>query len=172
MANNDLTKLAKMVNYSCMELVDLRKQNGLTQKEAAAIIGIPYRTYIRYEENESYKESFKYRMMIEELNKKILIDEEHGVLTQAKIKETLIPILNEHDIKFCYLFGSYARNEARENSDVDLLIDTDITGMAFFKLIEEMRTALHKKVDLIRLRDITEDNPISLNILKEGIKIL
>ena len=30
-----------MVNYMCMELSEVRKQNGLTQKEAAMLIGVP-----------------------------------------------------------------------------------------------------------------------------------
>lgn len=46
---------------------------------------------------------------------------------------------------FCYLFGSYAKNTANELSDVDLLVSTKITGMAFFGLAEKLREALHKK---------------------------
>ena len=33
-----------------MNLKEIRRQNGLTQKDAANLVGIPYRTYIRYEE--------------------------------------------------------------------------------------------------------------------------
>ena len=155
-----------------MNLVEIRKQNGLTQKEAAALIGVPYRTYIRYEENESYKESYKYRMIVEDLANKVRVDEEHGLLSVSKIKELLIPILESHHIKNCYLFGSYSRGEAKESSDVDLLVDTEITGIEFFKLVEEIRSSLHKKIDLLRLKDLSKDNPIALEILKEGIKIL
>ena len=155
-----------------MNLVEIRKQNGLTQKEAAALIGVPYRTYIRYEENESYKESYKYRMIVDQLSNSVRVDEEHGLLSVSKIKELLIPILESHDIKNCYLFGSYSRGEAKESSDVDLLVDTEITGIEFFKLVEEIRSSLHKKIDLLRLKDLSRDNPIALEILKEGIKIL
>ena len=70
------------------------------------------------------------------------------------------------------MFGSYSRGEARENSDIDLLIDTDITGLQFFELVEEIRTSLHKKIDLLRLKDLSSDNPIILKILKEGIRII
>ena len=154
-----------------MNLVEVRKQNGLTQKEAAALIGVPYRTYIRYEENESYQESYKYRMIVEDLSNKVRVDEEHGILSVSKIKERLIPILESHDIKLCYLFGSYSRGEAKESSDVDLLVDTDITGIEFFKLVEEIRSSLHKKIDLLRLKDLSKDNPIAIQIIKEGIKI-
>lgn len=155
-----------------MDLVEIRKQNGLTQKEAATLIGIPYRTYIRYEENEGYSYSYKYRMIVDDLTNKLRVDEEHGILSIERIKSELLPIFHKHNINYCYLFGSYSRGEARENSDVDLLIDTDITGMQFFELVEEIRTALHKKIDLLRLKDLSSDNPIILKILKEGIRII
>ena len=155
-----------------MNLIDIRKENSLTQKDAAMLIGIPYRTYIRYEENESYKDSYKYKKILEDLLNATRIDENKGVLTIDKIKSLLVPILTKHNISRCYLFGSYARNEAKENSDIDLLIDTDITGLAFFELAEEIRETLHKKIDLLRLKDLAENNPIAVTILKEGIKIL
>ena len=82
------------------------------------------------------------------------------------------PILKSNNVNCCYLFGSYAKENARENSDIDLLIDTDLTGLKFFRLAEELRTALHKKIDLLRLKDIESNNPIALEILKYGIKLL
>jgi len=76
-----------------MNLIEIRKRNGLTQKEAAAMLGIPYRTYIRYEENEKYADSYKYKMITEKLFDLLKIDEEHGILSLDKIKELLLPIL-------------------------------------------------------------------------------
>ena len=155
----------------CMKLAKLRKENALTQKQAAEMIGIPYRTYLRYEENESYFNTYKYKKIYQDLQNLVKVDEEHGILTIDKIKKLLLPILDKYSISYCYIFGSYARNEARANSDVDLLINTDITGLKFYGLVEEIREALHKKVDLLRLQDLKNDNPIVLEILKEGIKI-
>ena len=155
-----------------MTITEVRKQSGLTQKEASILVGIPYRTYIRYEENPSYIGTYKYQKVLEDLQKAVRIDEEKGLLSIDKIKELLIPILEKHNISFCYLFGSYAKGTARENSDIDLLVDTDITGLKFFELVEEIRTALHKKIDLLRLTDLKSDNPIVLEILKEGIRLL
>ena len=167
-----MEKYAKMVNYRCMDLIEIRKQNGLTQKEVAVLIGIPYRTYIRYEENPSYYGSYKYQKIVEDLLNKTKIDEEHGILSIQKIKELLLPILKENSIELCYLFGSYAKGVATERSDIDLLVDTDITGLAFFNLVEEMRTALNKKVDLLRLVDLKADNPIIIEILRDGVRLL
>ena len=161
-----------MIYFKCMNLKDIRKRHSLTQKQAADLIGIPYRTYVRYEEDDSYVNTYKYKKMVEDLNQKLLIDEEHGILSIDTIKALLIPILEKYNITYCYLFGSYARNEARDSSDVDLLVDTEITGLAFLNLIEEIRTTLCKKVDLLRLNDLSDNNPIVLEILKEGVRLI
>ena len=155
-----------------MVLSEIRKQNGLTQKEAALLIGVPYRTYVRYEEYETYIGNYKYQKILEDLIAKTKVDEEHGLLTIEKIKELITPILLKRNINFCYLFGSYAKKCARENSDVDLLVDTDITGLDFFNLVEELRDTLHKKIDLLRLSDLQSNNPIIFEILKGGIRLL
>ena len=51
-----------------MELKETRKQLGLTQPEAAAILNIPFRTYCRYEDEKQYEGSFKYNQMLSLLN--------------------------------------------------------------------------------------------------------
>ena len=154
-----------------MLLKEIRNKYNLTQKEAANLIGIPYRTFVRYEEGEPIKDSYKYTKMVQDLDNALKVDEDHGILSLETIKKTLLPVLDKHGINYCYLFGSYARNEAKETSDIDLLVDTSITGIQFFVLVEEMRTALCKKVDLLRLIDLQNGNPIILEILKEGIRI-
>lgn len=155
-----------------MNLTELRKQNDLTQKEAAALVGVPYRTYIRYEENSSYCSTYKYEMFFNILKNKVKVDEEHGLLSLEQIKKNLIPLLKKHNIGYCYLFGSYAKGTAKETSDVDLLIDTDLTGLKFYGLVEEMRNLLHKKIDLLRLKDLESNNPLVLEILKDGVRII
>ena len=155
-----------------MDIKETRNLYGLSQLEAAAIVNIPVRTFRRYECNEHYGSPLKREIIIDKINKHCEITEEKGLLTVDKIKELLLPILNKHKINYCYLFGSYAKGTPRENSDIDLLIDTDLTGFDFFGLIEEIRSALHKKIDLLRLKDLTNDNPIVMEILKEGIRLL
>lgn len=167
-----IDKTCQKMDYWNMTLKELRKVNKLTQKEAALLINIPYRTYVRYEESGASKDSFKYQMLLRVLEEKTRIDEEHGIVSIDKIKELLIPILKSKKISYCYLFGSYARGSQKENSDIDLLVDTDITGLDFLMLVEEIRNTLHKKIDLLRLKDLKSDNPIVIEILKDGIRLL
>lgn len=61
-------------------------------------------------------------------------------------------------VKKVYLFGSYARGEADENSDVDLLIDWDyskITGFDYVMWWEEIKELLHKDVDFVSVKYVS-----------------
>ena len=72
---------------------------------------------------------------------------------------------------FCYLFGSYAKDTANESSDIDLLISTELTGLEFFGMVEELREALHKKVDVLNVSQLKDNIELTKEILKDGIKI-
>ena len=74
------------------------------------------------------------------------------MLTIEQIKETVTDYFKDKPVKKVYLFGSYARGEATENSDVDLGIEManvriglwQYAGMALG--LEEL---LKLKIDLI-----------------------
>ena len=70
-----------------------------------------------------------------------------------------------------YLFGSYAKGYAKENSDVDLCVSTDLTGLRFVGLSGELREELKKKVDLLRLSDIQNNYELINEVMQDGIKI-
>lgn len=68
-----------------------------------------------------------------------------------QIKEKVSPIFREYDVEYAGVFGSVARGEATEQSDVDFLVRlSQGTGMfAYMRLINNLETALQKKVDLV-----------------------
>ena len=76
-----------------------------------------------------------------------------------------------YDVEYCYLFGSYARGEAIEKSDVDLLVSTSITGLKFYGLVERLRNSLNKKVDVLDINQLVNNKELLNEILKDGIKI-
>ena len=158
-----------------MTLSETRKKYQISQKEAASTLLIPLRTYIRYESNDTYGSGLKRKAMIEELIKRYEITEEKGVLTVEQIKQTVSDILSSKEysgkIEFCYLFGSYSKGYATDKSDVDLCVSTELTGFDYFGLVEELRTKLHKKVDLVRLIDIKNNIELITELLKDGIRI-
>lgn len=77
------------------------------------------------------------------------------VLTQlTKEKEIKVDdICGKHGINYLGVFGSVARNEAREDSDVDLLVKFDDTSkIGLFELDEvqrELEMRYGRKVDLV-----------------------
>ena len=154
-----------------MSLKELRISKGLTQKQAADFLKIPNRTYSRYETDEQKVDSIKYKYMIDKLNQYGLIDENHGLLDIERIKDICLQVFANYKINYCYLFGSYAKGKATEESDVDLLISTEVTGMQFYGLIEELRENLKKNVDVLNQDQIKNNITLVNEILKDGIKI-
>lgn len=75
------------------------------------------------------------------------------------------------EVSFCYLFGSYVKGTAIPTSDVDLLISANIKGLKFYGLVEEIRIALHKKVDVLDMNQLKENIELTEEIFKDGIKI-
>lgn len=154
-----------------MTLRELRKNKGLTQKQAADFLGVPLRTYSNYENDLRKQGDIKYKYMVESLYDYGCIDEENGVLNLDEIKKICISVLSKHPVEYCYLFGSYAKGKAKPTSDVDLLICTSLSGLKFFGLVEELREQLKKKVDVLDQKQVTNNFELTNEILKDGIKI-
>ncbi len=151
-------------------LYEIRKQLNISQIEAASLLNISRRTYQKYESLDNVEDE-KYNYLVYKFEKYALVDETHGILSVNDIKKISSIIFDKYDIKSCYLFGSYAKGVATEQSDVDLLIDSHITGLDFYGLIDELRIALKKQVDLISIYQLNNNSELLSNVLKEGIKI-
>ena len=88
-----------------------------------------------------------------------------------EVLNTIKPVIEKHNIKDVYLFGSYAKGYATETSDVDLCISTSLTGLNFVALSEDIREELNKKIDLIRFSNLENNLELIGEIMKDGIKI-
>ncbi len=67
-----------------------------------------------------------------------------------------------------FLFGSNARNEANENSDIDLLVELDYSekiGLQFIQMKFDLEKLLNKSVDLVSSNGISKH--IKSNIDKD-----
>lgn len=154
-----------------MTLKEQRLQSGLTQSECAALLKISRRTYQSYENDDRKQNSIMYGYMLNKLAELTRIDEEHGVLSLDRIRDVCLRVFKGRDIEYCYLFGSYAKGEAAPNSDIDLVVATPLTGMAFFELTEALREGLRKRVDVLGLEQLNGNPELFKEILKYGIKI-
>ena len=75
------------------------------------------------------------------------------IYTIAEIARRVTPIAEKYRLPAVYLFGSYARGTAKEDSDIDLLVDTTGTGLkslfSLGALYNDLEEALGKRIDLI-----------------------
>lgn len=103
------------------------------------------------------------------------------VYTIDEIKERITPVAKKYGIPAVYLFGSYARGTATEESDVDLLVDmtgVKLTGMfAFGGVYADFEEALEKELDMVTLGTLTQaprmpsDLLFRENVRKDMMKI-
>lgn len=152
-------------------LKETRIAKQLTQQETARRLGVSLRSYIMYENDNSRENTIKYRFLLQELQKINAVDEEHGILTIEQITKICKEILDDYQVEYCYLFGSYAKGKATERSDVDLLVSTETTGLRFYEMAERLRESLHKKVDLLDAKQLVNNEKLIHEVLKEGIRI-
>lgn len=92
------------------------------------------------------------------------------VYTIEEIAEKVRPIAIKYGVEKVYLFGSYARGEATEESDVDLRVDGEncrslIELSGLFLDIEE---ALDKSLDLVTTSALRQnkDNPLTRSFIR------
>lgn len=75
------------------------------------------------------------------------------IYTLEEISRRVRPVAEKYKLKAVYVFGSYARGEAKEDSDVDLLVDitgADLSGFfAIGGLFCDFEDALGKKIDMV-----------------------
>ena len=67
------------------------------------------------------------------------------VYTIDELRQILTPIAGKYDIQAVYVFGSYARNEATENSDVDVLIQRRSSNPTSRRLAAVPFSAIYRK---------------------------
>jgi predicted nucleotidyltransferase len=75
------------------------------------------------------------------------------IYSLEQIKELVEPIAKKYKLKALWVFGSYARGEATEESDVDFLMDDpDFNLPSLYDLVDlndDLEVTLNKKIDLI-----------------------
>jgi len=70
--------------------------------------------------------------------------------TIDEIKMISIPVAEKYGVKKLALFGSYARGEQNDRSDIDFLIEKgEIKGIQFFTFINNLEDDLGVSVDVI-----------------------
>ena len=72
------------------------------------------------------------------------------VFTIEDIKKRVIPIVIKYGINTFSLFGSYARGEATDDSDLDFVMDKgDLRGLQYVSLVQDLEDEFDCHVDVI-----------------------
>jgi len=91
--------------------------------------------------------------------------------SRIEILETLQRIkpelMSRYGVKWLAIFGSYARGDQQENSDVDIIVDVDPSiGLKFVDLADFLESHLGVRVDVVSRRAI---KPHGWEIIKEEL---
>lgn len=171
-----------------MIINDFLKENGMTKYQFAKLCGLPYGTLndICNGKRDIFKCTGETLMKIAKtvgcsvddiLNERL----NFSACNLEKIKKSIAPVAEKYGLRNVYIFGSYARNEATENSDVDILIDregSNIRGLfGMNALYNDLKQALRKEIDLVTVQSLiqksTSENNTEFiaNVMKERVKI-
>ena len=95
------------------------------------------------------------------------------IFTITDIKALVKPIAEKYHVDEIYLFGSYARDEANQNSDLDFVVfgGQNFKLTLIFSLAEELRAILNKKVDVFEINEINQDSEFYRTIMKERLRV-
>ncbi|MEK6913243.1 MAG: nucleotidyltransferase domain-containing protein [Nanoarchaeota archaeon] len=89
-----------------------------------------------------------------------------------EIKKKILPVLKEYEVTKAGIFGSYARSEQKNNSDIDILIKIDDKAglIEIIRLKELLQKITKKKVDLVEYETIRKE--LREQILNDEVRIL
>jgi predicted nucleotidyltransferase len=95
------------------------------------------------------------------------------VYTIEEITNRLMPVFEQNGVTKAILFGSYAKGTATEESDIDIVVDTEpeIKGLRFVEVIDKVFIALEKDVDLIQRKCIRPNGKTDVEVANTGVVI-
>ena len=72
------------------------------------------------------------------------------VLSINEIKRRIVPIVVKYGVNSFSLFGSYARGEADDNSDLDFVMDDgELKGLQYVSLVLDLEDEFNCHVDVL-----------------------
>lgn len=86
-------------------------------------------------------------------------------------RDEILAIARRHGVTDVRVFGSFARGDARPDSDLDLLVETGPTTSSFFPggLLTDLEAALGRRVDVVEPGGL--HHLLREQILKEAVPL-
>lgn len=96
------------------------------------------------------------------------------IYTVSEIADAVKPLARSYGVQKIYLFGSYARGEATEKSDIDILVD-NAQPIGLFRLSSFMNAltkTLKKNIGIVTVNALNDgDERFANNVKQEEILI-
>lgn len=94
-------------------------------------------------------------------------------LSRNEIEACIRTLLTKYHAKYAILFGSYARGEETEESDIDVIVvgGEHFRAKDIFAFGEELREMTKKDVDAFELREVNRNTEFYDTVMREGVKI-
>src|SRR3989344_1881329 len=87
------------------------------------------------------------------------------------IKKKVVPVLKKNHVVKAGIFGSYAKGNQKNKSDIDIIIEPPKgIGYGFFGIQSELEKAVGKKVDLVTYKSLSPY--LKKHILNEEVRLL
>ena len=95
------------------------------------------------------------------------------MLSRCDVEAAVKELLNRYNAEYALLFGSYARGEETEDSDIDVLVfgGENFKKSNIFAFAEDLRKITGKSVDAFEICEVDRSTPFYDSVMKEGIKI-
>jgi len=95
------------------------------------------------------------------------------MLSIEEIKSYITPVVEKYPVEKVILYGSYARGDASDKSDVDLVVESGgkMRNTKIFALGGELLDVLPVRVDVYDILEIANPSAMYENIQREGVII-
>lgn len=93
-------------------------------------------------------------------------------LDTADIRAMVLPLLEKYDMRSASIFGSYARGEANEHSDLDILLEGNpgFRSLNVYGVAEELHRVSGKPVDVFEISEL-DDGPFRDAALRDAVDL-
>ena len=86
--------------------------------------------------------------------------------------QRIVALCQKYKVGKLFVFGSILTNRFNDKSDVDLMVSSDVKGLKFYGMVEELRTALRKKVDVLDVNQLKDNLELTEEMLREMKELL
>ena len=95
------------------------------------------------------------------------------MLSLTMIEQAIRQLLFRYHAEYALLFGSYARGDATEDSDIDVVVfgGEGFSKRDIFAFAEDLRELTGKEVDAFEICEVNVGTPFYDAVMKEGKRI-